>query len=54
MSFSTVYRWVAKFKSELQQRKDTAHPGCPATTTTERNIQNQNVRDLLKKIPDLP
>ena len=44
--------WVAKFKSGLQQLKDAARPGRPATTTTKRNIQN--IRDLLKKMPDLP
>ena len=39
ISFSTVYRWVAKFKSGLQQLKDDAHPIHPVSTTTKRNIQ---------------
>ena len=33
MSFITVYRWVAKSKSGLQQ-----DAGRPATTATKRNI----------------
>ena len=46
MSFSTVCRWVAKFKSGLQQLKDAGRPGRPATKT-KRNIQKIN--DFLKK-----
>ena len=51
MSFSTVYstvcRWVAKFKSRVQQLKDAARPGRTATTTTEYKIKN--ICDLLEK-----
>ena len=47
MSLSTVYMWVAKCKSGLQQLKDAAHPGHHATTMTKRNIQK--IHTLLKK-----
>ena len=40
MSISTVYRWLAKFKSRLQQLND---PGRPATTTTKRNIKKSTI-----------
>ena len=47
MSFSMVYRSVAKSKSGVQQLKDAAHPGPPATTATKHNIKK--IRYLLKK-----
>ena len=50
MTFSTVDKWVAKLKSRLQQLKDAAHLGSPATTTTKRNIKNLVYS---KKMPDL-
>ena len=40
MSFSMVCMWVAKFKSEVQELKDAARPGRPATTQTKHNIKN--------------
>ena len=51
MSFSTVYRWVAEFKSGLQQLKHAASPG-HATTTTKRSIRTSAI--FLNKIQDLP
>ena len=38
MSFSMVYRSVAKFKSGLQQLIDAPRPDRPATTMTKHNI----------------
>jgi len=39
MSYMTICRWVARFKSGHQQLKDAAHTGRPATTTTIHNIK---------------
>ncbi len=36
MSFSTICRWVAKFKYGQQQLKDAARPGRPVTSTTTK------------------
>ena len=51
MTFSTVYRWVAKLKSRLQQLKDAARLVCPATTMTKCNIKKSVV--CSKKMLDL-
>lgn len=38
MSRSTVFRWVAKFKSGEQQLEDAARSGRPKTSVTKKNI----------------
>jgi len=47
MSYMTICRWVARFKSGHQQLKDAARKGRPATTTTKHNIER--IRQILKK-----
>ena len=47
MSYMTICRWVARFKSGHQQLKDAAHTGRPATTTTKHNIEL--IRQILEK-----
>ena len=47
MSYMTICRWVARFKSGHQQLKDAAHTGRPATTTTKQNISR--IRQILEK-----
>jgi len=47
MSYMTICRWVARFKSGHQQLKDAAHTGRPATTTTKHNIER--IRQILEK-----
>lgn len=45
MSRSTVFRWVAKFKSGEQQLEDAARSGRPKTSVTKKNIGK--IRNLI-------
>ena len=47
MSHRTFCRWVAEFSAGQQQLKDTACPGCPATTKTKGNIEKSEISSKL-------